>query len=160
MAAEAQEKAAGLILELEKKSISLQKGVHRESVRVKDLEREIADAQASLLTEQQKQAQFAPAGSVLKREGASSLAIEIKRYQGRVTQDLEKELSRSRRIVDETTRVVAAKREEINLLRKQAMVLNDEFLRVRLTLVQLATALGAWWQRLPPVWFRRGASAF
>jgi uncharacterized coiled-coil protein SlyX len=46
-------------------------------------------------------------------------------------EDLEKELARSRRIVDETTRVVAAKREEINLLRKQAMVLNEEFLRVR-----------------------------
>ena len=45
-------------------------------------------------------------------------------------EDLEKELARSRRIVDETTRVVAEKREEINLLRKQAMVLNDEFLRV------------------------------
>lgn len=53
----------------------------------------------------------------------------MKRYQKRQMEDLEKELARSRRIVDETTRVVAAKREEIDLLRKQAMVLNDEFLR-------------------------------
>jgi len=72
---------------------------------------------------------FAPPGSTLKRAGASNLALEMKRYQKRQMEDLEKELARSRRIVDETTRVVAAKREEIDLLRKQAMVLNDEFLR-------------------------------
>ena len=43
--------------------------------------------------------------------------------------DLEKELARSRRILDEASRVVSSKRDEIDLLRKQAMVLNEEFLR-------------------------------
>lgn len=81
------------------------------------------------MTERRKQSEFAPPGSALKRAGASNLALELKKYQKRQMEDLEKELARSRRIVDETTRVVAAKRDEINLLRKQAMVLNDEFLR-------------------------------
>lgn len=87
--------------------------------------------QDAILAERKRQAEFAPAGSSLTRAGATSLAMEIKRYQKRQMEDLEKELSRSRRIVDESTRVVASKRDEINLLRKQAMVLNDEFLRVR-----------------------------
>lgn len=49
--------------------------------------------------------------------------------QKRVLEHLERELARCRRADDEASRVVAARREEINLLRKQAIVLNDDFLR-------------------------------
>ena len=55
--------------------------------------------------------------------------MELRKYRKRQMDDLEKELARSRRILDEASRVVSSKSDEIDLLRKQAMVLNEEFLR-------------------------------
>lgn len=85
--------------------------------------------QSAILRARSTQANFAPAGSALRRVGASSLALELRKYRKRQMDDLEKELARSRRILDEASRVVSSKRDEIDLLRKQAMVLNEEFLR-------------------------------
>lgn len=55
----------------------------------------------------------------------------MRRFQARLAEQLERELARCRRMEDEAARTVAGMREDINLLRKQAMVLNDDFLRVR-----------------------------
>jgi uncharacterized coiled-coil protein SlyX len=98
-------------------------------MRLSALEKSVDEVQGAILLARLRQANFAPAGSALRRVGASSLAIELKRYRKRQMDDLEKELARSRRVLDEASRVVTSKREEINLLRKQAMVLNEEFLR-------------------------------
>jgi len=59
------------------------------------------------------------------------LGEAMRRFQARLSENLERELARCRRTEDEAARTVAGMREDINLLRKQAMVLNDDFLRVR-----------------------------
>jgi uncharacterized coiled-coil protein SlyX len=103
--------------------------VHEETMRLQALDKNVDEVQGAILLARLRQANFAPAGSALRRVGASNLALELKRYRKRQMDDLEKELARSRRVLDEASRVVTSKREEINLLRKQAMVLNEEFLR-------------------------------